>query len=88
MHDVRPDLVRAVVQVESAFNPYARVAKGRAGAHAVDAGHRAGAGRQQPVQPCSRTCAAACAYLRQLLDRYDNDEELALAAYNAGPGGG
>jgi soluble lytic murein transglycosylase-like protein len=28
---------------------------------------------------------AGVAYLRQLLDKYDNDEQLALAAYNAGP---
>ena len=31
LNGVRPDLVRAVIQVESAFNPYARSPKGRSG---------------------------------------------------------
>ena len=38
-----------------------------------------------PFNP-SENIRAGVSYLRQLLDRYDHDEQLALAAYNAGPG--
>ena len=68
---LRADLVRAVVQVESAFNVNARSPKGALGV-------------RTPFTP-AENLRAGVAYLRQLLDRYQNNEELALAAYNAGP---
>ena len=81
---VRPDLVRAVVQVESAFNPYARSPKGALGLMQLMPAtiHRFGV--SNPFNP-NDNVRAGVAYLRQLLDRYQNNEELALAAYNAGP---
>jgi hypothetical protein len=42
-------------------------------------------GVHNPFNP-EENVRAGVAYLRQLLDRYQNNEELALAAYNAGPG--
>ena len=69
-HALRPELVRAVIQVESGFNPMA-TAKRLGVRNAYDPGENIRGG---------------CAYLRQLLDRYDGNEQLALAAYNAGEG--
>jgi len=82
---VRVDLVRAVMQVESAFNPRARSPKGALGLMQLMPATIQQFGVRDAFDP-GENVRAGVAYLRQLLDRYGNDETLALAAYNAGPG--
>src|ERR1700680_890957 len=82
---VRTDLVRAVVQVESAYNPNARSPKGAKGLMQLMPATISRFGVANPYNPVENV-RAGVAYLRQLLNRYDDNEQLALAAYNAGPG--
>ena len=84
-HRMDPALVRAVIETESNWNPHAYSHKGAGGLMQLipTTAHRYGA---YDVFDPQQNIDAGVKYLRTLLERYNGNLDLALAAYNAGEG--
>lgn len=81
---LEPELVWAVIQAESAFNPRALSSKGAMGLMQLMPATAASYSVDDPYDP-SENMRAGTHYLRKMLDTFGGSVELALAAYNAGP---
>lgn len=79
-----PELVAAMVQTESDFRPTLVSHKSAQGLMQIVPSTARILGIRDPFDP-EQNIAAGTKYYRYLLDRFDN-ENIALAAYNAGPG--
>lgn len=80
---VQPQLVRAIIVVESAFNPKAVSRKGAVGLMQLLPKTARRYGASNAFDP-EQNIHAGTRYLRDLIVRYGNNLELVLAAYNAG----
>lgn len=80
---VEPNLLRAVIVVESGFNPRAVSKRGAVGLMQLMPATAVRFGVSNPYDPRENVQAGA-QYLKVLIDRFGHDVNLALAAYNAG----
>jgi hypothetical protein len=84
-HGVDPMLISALIQVESGYRPKARSRRGAMGLMQLMPSTAREYKVRNPFDP-KANIEAGIKHLKSLIDQFDNDLELGLAAYNAGPG--
>ncbi len=84
-HDLEPALLLAVAAVESGLDPLALSPKGAMGLMQLMPATADELAVEDPYDP-EQNIDAGAAWLRRMLERFEGDLDLALAAYNAGEG--
>jgi hypothetical protein len=82
-HSVDPALIKAVIRAESAYDHKAVSRRGAMGLMQLMPGTAQALGVEDSFNP-ELNVDGGVKYLRQLMDQFDGDVRLALAAYNAG----
>jgi hypothetical protein len=82
-YGVSEELIAAVIEAESQFNPRAVSRRGAQGLMQLMPRTAATLGVEDPFSP-RENIHGGVRHLRSLMDRFDNNVPLALAAYNAG----
>ena len=82
-YGVAEELIAAVIEAESQFNPRAVSRRGAQGLMQLMPATAASLGVTDPFSP-RENIHGGVRHLRGLMDRFDNNIPLALAAYNAG----
>lgn len=82
-HNLSPDLLHAVIRAESSYNPNAVSRAGAVGLMQLMPGTASRYGVSDRTDPAANLRGGA-AYLRDLLQMFDDNLQLALAGYNAG----
>jgi len=83
LHEIDPALVKAIIMAESGYNPNAISEKGAKGLMQLMPSTAQDLGVEDVFNP-QQNISGGVRYFKKLVNRFDGDIKLALAAYNAG----